>query len=153
MACKLCRQRTAIDYSKKSNDNIHVSYSDLQSEQELIKSKKNSQNLGDRLGLDAEVIVNVRRLQPTLCQRCYRYRLPITRTHANGIFIILDILLYNTLVVFIIIAFILPPTVSISCDECINDDNYINNTDIKILMILVFIYVCICVKLTIYVIY
>eukprot|EP01084_Bolivina_argentea_P019597 36423_1 len=57
--CKFCRQRTIIDYSLISSDhNRHVSYSDLQSETELSKLKKNSQNLdavqrlGDRLGLD-----------------------------------------------------------------------------------------------------
>lgn len=71
---------------------LHKSYSDLQGDHELLV-KSNSQNLdavqrlGDRLGLDNEEIVNVRRLQPKLCQRCYRHRNPITRTQMQMEFV------------------------------------------------------------------
>ncbi len=55
------------------------------------------------------------------------------------------------------IQFILAPTISINYDECISDDNYINNTayyDTGVyLCFYVFICVFICVKLIIYVIY
>ena len=91
--CKYCRQRTIIDYSKILSSNIHISYSDLQTETALLTARSNSQNLdavqrlGDRLGLDKEEITNVRRLQPKLCQRCYRHRNPITRTQMQMEFV------------------------------------------------------------------
>eukprot|EP01084_Bolivina_argentea_P217496 369235_1 len=100
--CKFCRQRTIIDYSSVLHSANHVSYSDLQTEQQLVQQRANSQNidavqrLGDRLGLDKEDIINVRRLQPKLCQRCYRHRKPITRPQMQ-----LEFLSYWTFTLFI----------------------------------------------------
>lgn len=84
--CKFCRQRTVMDYRRSLSNSGNSNPSDIQTEEQMLMERKNSQNvdavqrLGDRLGLDQEQIINVRRLQPVLCQRCYRVRSPISRT-------------------------------------------------------------------------
>jgi len=74
--CKFCRQRTIVDYSRVrdatvSNENNHDAV----------------QRLGDQLGLEKDEVFNVRRLQPLLCQNCFRHREPISRVEMQMEFI------------------------------------------------------------------
>eukprot|EP01084_Bolivina_argentea_P250628 420016_1 len=69
--CKYCKQETFLDYSQVSKrENTKPSSYILDP----------TRRLGDKLGLTAAEIVDVRCLQPKLCQNCYRRRKPITRS-------------------------------------------------------------------------
>ena len=84
--CKYCRQRTVFDFSHVEDmANEYTSYTQFETQEEKEEKLLNSQardpvkRLAERLGLAKDEVVNVRRLQPIICNRCYRVRKPISR--------------------------------------------------------------------------